>query len=384
MQDPSDAHYQMVVNSITNSRLIPFLGAGANLCDRPDEKTQFEQGQYLPNGVELAEYLAKKFGCPSSGDLARVTQYIDSMGGGTGALYQALRVLFDADYPPTLLHKFLAVLPRVLRTSGLPPQYQLIVTTNYDDVLERTFYAAREEFDLVSYAAEGVHQGKFLHWAYAFKPKSQREIFQNEAQFEAAVQQERQEFDEHFWRHWPPKVEPRQIDTPNEYTDLTLEQRPVILKIHGAVDRITPPDFEQRLDSFVITEDNYIDYMSRADISSLVPANLKVKLLRSNFLFLGYSLRDWNLRVFLRRIWGAQALKWNSWAIQLKPEDLDQVLWMRRNVLILNAPLKTYITELIKRLHAESHISELEAQLANLKSESSQKLVTQGVGGNND
>src|SRR5260370_30132584 len=124
--------------------------------------------------------------------------------------------------------------------------------------------------------------------------------------------------------------------------------------------------------------------MSRAGISSLVPANLKVKLLRSNFLFLGCSLREWNLRVFLGRIWGAQAVKWNSWAIQLKPEDLDQVLWMRRNVLILNAPLKTYITELIKRLDAESHISELEEQLANLKSESSQKLTTQGAGGRND
>ena len=51
MQYPSDAHYEMVVNSITNSRLIPFLGAGANLCDRPDEKTQFERGLYLPSAA---------------------------------------------------------------------------------------------------------------------------------------------------------------------------------------------------------------------------------------------------------------------------------------------------------------------------------------------
>jgi hypothetical protein len=43
---------------------------------------------------------------------------------------------------------------------------------------------------------------------------------------------------------------------------------------------------------------------------------LAVKLRKSHFLFLGYSLRDWNLRVIFHRILGAQRLKYKSWAIQ--------------------------------------------------------------------
>jgi len=61
----------------------------------------------------------------------------------------------------TSLHRFLATLPAVLRAEGCPP-YQLIVTTNYDDVLERA-QVAGEPFDLVWYAAEGEQRGKFWH-----------------------------------------------------------------------------------------------------------------------------------------------------------------------------------------------------------------------------
>ena len=37
----------------------------------------------------------------------------------------------------------------------------------------------------------------------------------------------------------------------------------MILKIHGAVDRDEPKE-----DSFVITEDNYIDYLTATDVAS--------------------------------------------------------------------------------------------------------------------
>jgi hypothetical protein len=71
---------------------------------------------------------------------------------------------------------------------------------------------------------------------------------------------------------------------------------------------------------------------------------------KSHFLFLGYSLRDWNLRVFLNRIWGEQRLKYNSWAIQLKPNEIDQRFWQKRNVEILSLCLEDYIAELSERL----------------------------------
>ena len=136
------------------------------------------------------------------------------------------------------------------------------------------------------------------------------------------------------------------IENANEYLELPLDQRPVILKIHGAVDRA-----DGNWDSFVITEDHYIDYLVRGYVSGLLPATLITKLKKSHILFLGYGLRDWNLRVFLRRLWEERALNWKSWAIQLDPSVLDQKSWsMRGEVEIHPASLKDYIKELSNRV----------------------------------
>jgi hypothetical protein len=307
--DPLDAHYRMVIKAITDGRVVPFLGAGVNLCGRP-EGIAWQRGQYLPNGGELAAYLAGSFGYPPGDvqDLVRVSQYV-AVVTGSGPLYEELHSLLDADYPPTPLHQFLATLPAVLRDKGYPSRYQLIVTTNYDDVLERAFQAAGEPFDLVSYLAEGEQRGKFLHW--------------------------------------PPGGEAQLIERPNEYRGLALDQRTVILKIHGAVDRVNPEG-----DSYVITEDHYIDYLTRTDISNLVPVTLAAKLRKSHFLFLGYSLRDWNLRVILHRIWGQQKLTYKSWAIQCNPQSLDQEFWRKRDVDILDVRLEDYVAALSERVQA--------------------------------
>ncbi|MGH9902953.1 MAG: SIR2 family protein [Pyrinomonadaceae bacterium] len=307
--DLLDLHYKTLIKALTDGRVVPFLGAGVNLCDRP-ENTPWQIGKYLPSGGELASYLASNYGYPPTDikDLVRVSQYIAVMS-GSGPLYEELRSLFNVDYPPTSLHQFFATLPSALRAKGYPPRYQLIISTNYDDVLERAFRAAGEPFDLVSYVAEGEHRGKFLHWL--------------------------------------PEGGAQLICKPNEYRGLSLEQRTVIVKIHGAVDRTNP---EQ--DSYVITEDHYIDYLTRTEVSNLLPVTLAAKLRKSHFLFLGYGLRDWNLRVILHRIWGAQTFSYRSWAIQLNPQPIDQEFWQKRAVEIFNLRLEDYVAELSSRVQA--------------------------------
>jgi hypothetical protein len=66
-------------------------------------------------------------------------------------------------------------------------------------------------------------------------------------------------------------------------------------------------------------------------------------LTRCGFLFLGYGLRDWNLRAILQQIWGQQKFKYHSWAIQLSPEPLDQKFWSQRDVEIIDASLEDYV-----------------------------------------
>lgn len=313
MPEPDAAHYRTVADALAKGRVIPFFGAGVNLCDRREGEA-FQPRQGLPSGSELAAYLVDyvaelghEIQEHDAYDLVRVSQYVAVMV-GDGPLYAELRSLLDVDYAPTSLHRFFASLPASLGARGYSARPPLIITTNYDDLMERAFAEAGQPFDLVTYVAEGEHRGKFVH---------------------------RQ-----------PDGSTYLIDRPNEYAGIALDEQrqfahPVVLKIHGAVDR---EDAER--DSYVITEDDYIDYLTRTELASLIPATLAEKLKRSHFLFLGYGLRDWNLRVILQRVWGQQRLSWQSWAIQLRPSVLDRRFWDRRGIEVMDAHLKTYVEQL--------------------------------------
>jgi hypothetical protein len=77
------------------------------------------------------------------------------------------------------------------------------------------------------------------------------------------------------------------------------------------------------------------------------------KLVTSHFLFLGYSLRDWNVRAILRRIWEEQRRKKKkSFAIQLNPEELEAKSWSERGAEIIDVDLDTYVAGL--RAHLEA------------------------------
>lgn len=310
-------HCEMVARAILSGRVIPFFGAGVNLYGRPEGVDWTKGCNFLPRASELAEHLAETIIYPwaDKQNLLRVSEYI-ALTLGSGSLYDELREIFDRDYPLTPLHLFFAGLPALMRERGSSGDHQLIVTTNYDDVMERAFVQAGEPFDQVAYVADdGQQRGKFWHSLHGGGT--------------------------------------RLIKRPNKYRSLSLDKRSVILKLHGTVDRKSSEQDGQN--SFVITEDHYIDYLTRADASELskfVPVTLAAKLRRSHLLFLGYSLSDWNLRVILQRIWGNQELSWNSWAIMSESKPFDDLFWQKHNVEIRNVPLEDYINELGKHIGA--------------------------------
>jgi hypothetical protein len=115
IQQADDDHYWLVASRTLAGRVVPFLGAGANLCGRPDGQP-WALGRFLPSGRELAESLAgaSRYPVDDDMDLLRVSQYVDAVL-GEHALYEYLRSTFDADYPPTALHRLLAEIPPLLR-----------------------------------------------------------------------------------------------------------------------------------------------------------------------------------------------------------------------------------------------------------------------------
>jgi len=279
--------------------VIPFLGAGASLGGRAPG-TKWEQGQAacLPNGGELADYLAQRTEFPPDElpDLAKVAQYYNVVG-GREALDGELHEIFNCDFPITPLHTFLAEVPKPI----------LIVTTNYDDLIERAFDAKGREYDVVIHTTDPSIGDRLL------------------------------------WRqHGNDKV--NEI-IPNKL-DIDLDAVTVIYKMHGAVDRQNPAR-----DQYVITEDDYIDFLTRMTKNKAIPVIFAEPFQTRHFLFLGYGLRDWNLRVVLNRIEkdlrrqkGAR-----SWAIQYNPSPLEQRFWQERGVEVYNKMLDELVSELRSR-----------------------------------
>jgi DNA-binding SARP family transcriptional activator len=293
-QRPVDDHYADVVKALLAGRLVPVLGAGANVSGG--------DGRPVPRLAEIAAYLAESFDFPPhhERDLARVSEHVALMK-GVGPLYDELHDLFDRDYEPGPVHRALAETTALLRERGLPRP--LVVTANFDLALERAFAEAGEAFEVVSYIALGRHRGRFLHL---------------DADGAAVV-----------------------VDLPNAYTEISIGDKTVILRLLGQVDRQPAREWE----SFAVTEDDHIDYLAQADISSLVPVTLVAKLRRSHFLFLGYPLRDWGLRVFLHRIWGREKVAYRSWAVEPELEAVERELWRQRSVDVFDVPLDQYLEE---------------------------------------
>lgn len=89
---------------------------------------------------------------------------------------------------------------------------------------------------------------------------------------------------------------------------------PVVYKLHGTVD-------EPR--TMVVTEDDVVEFLACAFVGDPpLPPSFKALFVENSILFIGYGLKDWNVRVLLRAIRerGGGSDK-NSYAIQKCPTD---------------------------------------------------------------
>ena len=65
-------------------------------------------------------------------------------------------------------------------------------------------------------------------------------------------------------------------------------------------------------------------------------------------------MRDWNLRVLLRRLWRDQRRHYASWAVQLRPDPIELRFWTKRGLDVLDADLDDYVKEVGARVAALS------------------------------
>ena len=294
--------YPEIYEQLRAGRVIPFLGAGAPLyAGNPKQTPWFQRQQgkevisFLPTGGELADYLAKRVQLPDTekSELTKMAQYYEAVM-GPNPLRERLREIFSYEQPPTPLHEFLAALPAPLLT----------VTTNYDDVMERAYRERGKPCDVVVHITD---QEKVLWW-----PHDQAE---------------------------PCEVLPDDLL-------IDLDKVSIVYKIHGAIDRR-----KNQMGHYVITEDDYVEFLTRMTRRSVIPTIFADPFQNRPFLFLGYGLYDWNLRVILNRIQEFRGHpRFRSWAIETLVKPVERKLWDDRGVNVYDGlTLDQFLTELKKQ-----------------------------------
>lgn len=96
----------------------------------------------------------------------------------------------------------------------------------------------------------------------------------------------------------------------------------------------------------IITEDDYIKFLTVALGTKGIPDFMRNKLLNKKLVFMGYSLEDWDFRAIYKVFIEEQEKKNECYAILKDPADYWVEFWERKGIKIINEDLH----ELAKRL----------------------------------
>jgi hypothetical protein len=227
----SNEEWDVLIDSIKRKECTPFLGAGI-------------ASGVLPNGSELAQKLAQRFGYPfpDSSNLTRVSQYVALV---RDRMTPKLFVLDDFKKASVPDYTNASEPHGTLADLRLP----IYLTTNYDPFM---YNALRDRgWD---------PEREFYRWNRYLKE------FLSET--------------------------PSIFDTDKSYRPTAA--RPLVFHMHGN---------EQVPQSMVLIEDDYIDFLlntSQPEYS--LPLPVSRSLLDTSLLFIGYGMNDWNFRVLLGSI----------------------------------------------------------------------------------
>jgi exodeoxyribonuclease VII small subunit len=134
---------------------------------------------------------------------------------------------------------------------------------------------------------------------------------------------------------------PHSLEATPDMTDDPTVERPMVFKIHGDL---------ARRDSIVITDEDYITFtqrMSDKDVLNPVPQTIRFRMLKWPTLFVGYSLRDYNLRLLFRTLrWRVDPANFPpSFSVDKSPDPLILQVWQnqRRFVTFVTQDLWTFV-----------------------------------------
>ncbi len=252
-------------------------------------------------------------------ELAKVAQVFEYTVFDREALYNHLHQRFEVEQSnqdPSDVATMLAELPNRQRNL-------FIITTNYDSFIERAFHAAGRPICTVTQGLRGTDSNdqQMLSLDLILPDGRPKNMLSRDFALNA----------------FPPDCA-------------------FLFKMHGSV-HVPDPDGP---DNVIITEDDYVDFIvsSGGSVSPYFPPPALTREYKMRrFLFLGYSLYDWNFRAFLRVLALRNALsgkeKRRHWAVQLNPDPIEVDLWRHRNVNVHDGDLAQFCLRLKQAANLE-------------------------------
>jgi hypothetical protein len=296
--------YPKVAGWLKDGDVVPFLGAGASRAGVNGDHVP-PDGKSL--AVELISDMGERFPADSA-DLAEAAQYYASKAYDRSTLYDFLHKRFEQQQKQTEPGAVAKLLAQTTR--GDRPLF--LITTNYDSLIERAFAESGRPLCVIT--------------------QNMRDPVNGATKVTLTLPDGSVEDDDAATFQWS---DDRRFEPGCAY----------LFKMHGSVRKPNAG----RADDVIITEDDYVDFMVNTGgrVSPFFPPNsLTAAYKRRRFLFLGYSLYDWNFRAFLRMLVirnalaGGDALK--HWAIQKAPSQLETDLWGARNVDVFDGELTKF------------------------------------------
>lgn len=245
---------------------------------------------------------ATRLGSPTD-PLTSISSYYEA-GSERADVWRNLYGLFQNKRLPTETHRLIALAAREhLRNN--PYEDYLVITTNYDCLIE----AAMEELG-VPYAV--------------LRPnRKDGKIYCRFANLDSGEVKRLERLN--------PAAEPDKLTLKKGSRILA-----VIYKIHGDLH----PDLTADDDGLVLTDADYVDFISRA--SRIIPAHAGSILPHKRLMFLGYSFSDWNIRSIYETMMGRKHGAEQDYAVTLAISKFEETYFRKRNIIVILSGLNEF------------------------------------------
>ena len=199
-----------------------------------------------------------------------VAQYIADRHGRVELYHEIRKLMARTKWVPRETHKLFGCWKKLKTSRGKPLPYPIVITTNFDMVLETTLESAGIPFHLLYYQATGKHKGYFFH-----------RCVDNGL---------------------------RVLERPENIK--SLKPGFVIVKMHGGL------PFDKRIpESYSTTQFDYVELAAR--VPEALPLTIQDRIQHGPILFLGHGMATIDMEVLIR----FAHLKYSatrSWAIVRK------------------------------------------------------------------